>query len=152
MGRSLVETVLGAVVLIVAGLFIYFAANTAQVNSVSGYNLKATFYKIGGLTIGNDVRVNGIKVGSVVDRRLNPETYDAEVVLNIDHSVKLPDDTVATIDSLGLLGGSYVRLTPGTSKTMIEPEGRIAKVEDFKSLEDQVGQIIFLATGGDGPQ
>ena len=79
MGRNAVETILGAVVLSVAGMFIFFAYNTAQVKTVGGYEVSANFFKIGGLTAGSDVRINGIKVGTVVLAQLDRETYDAVV-------------------------------------------------------------------------
>ena len=148
MGRNSVETVLGAVVLIVAGAFLFFAINVAQVKAVQGYEISANFLKIGGLSKGSDVRVNGIKIGTVTDRRLDPKTFDAIVVMSILPDVKLPKDTVATIGSEGILGGKYVRLKPGRSADMVAPGGKLGKTEDFKSLEDQVSEIIFLATGG----
>ena len=148
MGRNAIETVLGAVVLVVAGVFLFFAINVAQVKAVSGYELKAHFLKIGGLSKGSDVRVNGIKVGTVTDRELDPQTFDAVVVMSIQPDVKLPKDTVATIGSEGILGGLYVRLKPGQDKETLAPGGKLARTEDYKSLEDQVGEIIFLATGG----
>ena len=80
--------------------------------------------------------------------RLDPKTFDAIVTLSIAPNVKLPTDTVATIGSEGLLGGKYVRLKPGTAKEYLEAGGAITKTEDFRSLEDQVGEIIFLATSG----
>jgi phospholipid/cholesterol/gamma-HCH transport system substrate-binding protein len=147
MGRNAIETVLGGVVLIVAGVFLFFAFNVAQVKAVSGYEVKAHFLKIGGLSKGSDVRINGIKIGTVLDRVLDPQTFEA-VVMSIRPDVKLPKDTVATIGSEGILGGKYVRLKPGQASETLPAGGRIAKVEDFKSLEDQVGEIIFLATGG----
>lgn len=148
MGRNAIETVLGGVVLIVAGVFLFFAFNVAQVKAVSGYEVKAHFLKIGGLAKGSDVRINGIKVGTVLDRRLDPTTFEAVVVMSIQPDVHLPQDTVATIGSEGILGGKYVRLKPGQAKETLAPGGKIAKTEDFKSLEDQVGEVIFLATGG----
>ena len=148
MGRSLVETVMGAVVLLVAGLFVALAYNTAQIRAVSGYEISASFYKIGGLAKGSDVRISGIKVGTVLDHRLDPKTFDAVVTMSIADNVKLPTDTVATIASEGLLGGKYVRLEPGTATDRLAAGGAIAKTRDFRSLEDQVGEIIFLATGG----
>ena len=150
MGRNAVETVLGAVVLVVAGMFVFFAYGTAQVSTVAGYEVRANFFKIGGLTPGSDVRVNGIKVGSVVSAELDPETYDAVVVMSISSEIKLPKDTVAGIGSEGIVGGKYVRLEPGAAKEAITAGGAISKTKDFKSLEDQVGEIIFLATGGQG--
>ena len=149
MGRNAIETVMGAVVLGVAGLFIYFAYNTAQVKAVAGYEIKATFYKVGGLSKGSDVRISGIKVGTVTDRVLDSKTFDAVVVMSIADHVVLPADTVAVIAGDGMLGDKYVRLEPGQAKDRIAAGGMITKTRDFRSLEDQVGEIIFLATGGD---
>lgn len=148
MGRNAVETVMGAVVLLVAGVFVFFAYDLAQVKAVEGYEVTAIFYKIGGLSKGSDVRVSGIKVGTVIDHRLDPETFDAVVTMSISSEVKLPEDTVASIASGGLLGGKYIRLEAGAAKTYLGAGGVIVNTRDFRSLEDQVGEIIFLATGG----
>ena len=148
MRRNAVETVLGAVVLLVAGMFVYFANNTAQVKAIDGYNIKASFFKIGGLTTGSDVRINGIKVGTVTSARLDPETFDAVIEMSIKPDIKLPTDTIAAIGSEGIVGGKYVRITPGSAKETISDNGSISETKDFRSLEDQVGEIIFLATGG----
>lgn len=148
MGRNAVETVLGAVVLLVAGMFVFFAYDGAQVKGVSGYEVRAKFFKVGGLTAGSDVRINGIKVGTVTTSELDIKTFDAVVVMSIAPEVKLPDDSVAGIGSEGIVGGKYVRLEPGASKTVIAPGGLLKKTKDYRSLEDQVGEIIFLATGG----
>ncbi|HEC91210.1 MAG TPA: outer membrane lipid asymmetry maintenance protein MlaD [Alphaproteobacteria bacterium] len=150
MGRNAIETVMGAVVLVVAGFFVFFAMSTAQVKAVRGYEVKAPFYKIGGLKQGADVRISGIKVGSVIKRFLDPKTYDAVVLMVIRPDVKLPTDTVASIASEGMLGDKYLRLVPGREKTMVADGGVLSKTSDFRSLEDQVGEIIFLATGGSG--
>lgn len=146
MGRNIIETVMGAVVLAVAAVFVFFAYNMAEAEAVKGYEVKAAFYKIGGLTNGSDVRISGIKVGTVVNLRIDAETYDAIVSMSVADGVKLPVDTVAGIASEGVLGGKYVRLEPGTEKTYLKPGEAIAKTKDFRSLEDQVGEIIFLAT------
>jgi phospholipid/cholesterol/gamma-HCH transport system substrate-binding protein len=148
MGKNMVETVMGGVVLLVAAIFLVFFARTAEIKSVTGYEIHAKFYKIGGLQDGSDVRISGIKVGTVTGHRLDPETFDAVVTMSISPSVKLPTDTVAAIASEGLLGGKYVRLKPGRTPESLEVGGTITKTEDFRSLEDQVGEIIFLATSG----
>lgn len=147
MRRNAVETILGAVVLAVAGLFVFFAYNTAQVQGVQGYPVSAAFYKVGGLNKGGDVRISGIKIGTVTELRLDPKTFDAVVTMSIAPSVKLPTDTVAVIASEGVLGGRHVRLEPGSAGTFLAAGGRVQKTRDFRSLEDQVGEIIFLATG-----
>ncbi len=148
MRRNAIETVMGAVVLLVAGGFVFFAYDMAQVKAVEGYEVTALFYKIGGLNEGSDVRISGIKVGTVIDHRLDSESFDARVRMSITREVKLSVDTVASIASEGLLGGKYVRLEPGTEKSFLKDGGTITKTKDFRSLEDQVGEIIFLATGG----
>ncbi|MEQ8664329.1 MAG: MlaD family protein [Rhodospirillales bacterium] len=148
MGRNAIETVLGGMVLLVAGVFVFFAYSTAQVSTGGGYDVTASFYKIGGLAPGSDVRVNGIKVGTVKARKLDTETFDAIVTLTISPEIRLPADTEATIGSEGILGGLYVRLIPGTAEEVIATGGTIKKTRDYRSLEDQVGEIIFLASGG----
>jgi len=148
MGKNAIETVMGAVVLMVAGMFLFFAYSSAEVKSVRGYEVSAAFYKIGGLNKGGDVRISGIMVGTVTEQGLDPDTFDAVIKMSISPNVKLPVDTVASIASEGMLGGKYVRLEPGNAKTYIEEGGAITKTKDFRSLEDQVGEIIFLATGG----
>lgn len=150
MGKNLIETVMGAVVLVVAAMFVFFAWDMAQVETVRGYDVKAVFYRVGGLTRGSDVRISGIKVGTVSAIELDATTYDAVVTLTILPTVKLPADSNAIIASEGLLGGKYVRLEPGQDTATVAAGGSITRTQDFRALEDQVGEIIFLATGGNG--
>ena len=151
MGRNLIENAMGAVVLVVAAWFVVFVYNTVHVGSANGYSVTATFYKIGGLQAGSDVRINGIKVGTVAAQRLDPKTFDAVVDLSISPDIRLPADTVAAIGSDGLLGDKYVRLEPGTATDVLTAGARITRTRDYRSLEDQVGEIIFLATGDSSP-
>jgi phospholipid/cholesterol/gamma-HCH transport system substrate-binding protein len=150
MGKNAVETILGAVVLVAAVTFLIFALNTAQVSTVQGYRVSAAFFKVGGLTNGSDVRINGIKVGTVSDLQLDSGTYDAVVSMSIRSDVKIPTDSVASIGSSGIVGGKFVSIQPGGAKDYLPASGKISRTKDFKSLEDQVGEIIFLATGGGG--
>lgn len=152
MGRNAIETVMGAAVLLVAAVFVYFAYNTAQIKAVTGYEVSARFFKIGGLGKGSDVRISGIKVGTVTSNTLDPVTFDAIVTMSLRPDIKLSTDTVATIASSGMLGDKYVMLLPGEGKEQLAVGGVITKTKDFRSLEDQVGEIIFLATGGDEGQ
>lgn len=153
MGKNLVETVMGGVVLLVAIGFLFTAMNETQVKSVEGYRIEAAFLKIGGLQKGSDVRMNGIKIGTVEESKLDTETYDAVVSMTIRPDIKLPIDSVASVVSGGLIGGKYIRLEPGADrKNFLSVNGRLDNTKDFRSLEDQVGEIIFLATGGEGEQ
>ncbi len=149
MGRNALETVMGAAVLLVAGFFVYFAYNTAQIKAVTGYEVSARFFKVGGLAKGSDVRISGIKVGTVLDSRLDQKTFDAVITMSISPDVKLPTDTSASIASSGMLGDKYILLTPGQETAFLEAGSLISNTKDYRSLEDQVGEIIFLATGGE---
>ncbi len=146
MKRNPIETVLGAVVLAAAAMFLVFAYSIADLKAVTGYEVKATFLKVGGLERGSDVRISGIDVGTVTGQTLDPKTFQAQVVMSIEPGVQLPADTEASIVSDGLLGGKYVNLAPGRAAEHIAAGGVIAKTRDYQSLEDLVGQIIFLAT------
>lgn len=146
MGRNPIETVMGAVVLVVAALFLAFAYNTANLGKVSGYAIQATFSKVGGLDNGADVRISGIKVGSVSGQALDPRTYQAVVGMTILPSVQLPQDTVASVASDGLLGGKYIKLEPGSAQETIAAGGAITRTRDYQSVEDMVGEIIFMVT------
>jgi phospholipid/cholesterol/gamma-HCH transport system substrate-binding protein len=143
----MIEAVMGAVVLIVAAVFLSFAYNTSQLKSVDGYSLTANFQRIDGIREGGDVRISGIKVGSVQSETLDPKTYLATVRMNISHNVKLPDDTVAEIVSAGLLGDKYVSLVPGGSDKMIAAGGAIKYTQASVSLENLIGQTIFSPSG-----
>lgn len=146
MKRNMIEAVLGAVVLAAAAIFLLFAAQVATVKSTSGYAVSATFTKVGGLERGSDVRISGISVGTVTNQELDPKTFQAKVTLSIDSNVALPADTEAAIVGDGLLGGKYVNLVPGQAAEKVKAGGVLARTRDYQSLEDLVGQIIFLAT------
>ena len=148
MGRNLAETVLGALVLLIAAGFLYIFATTAQVATIEGYNVTAIFTDTGGLQPGSDVRISGITVGTVKSNILDAETFEAVVMLSINPDVRVAKDTIAAITSTGLIGGNYVRLQPGGSKDFLAAGGKITQSVDYQSLERQVGEIIFLATGG----
>lgn len=143
MGRSLVETLMGAVVLAVAAVFLVYAYTRADVQTVRGYEVKARFTAIDGLKVGDDVRISGIKVGSVVRQTLDPEFFQAVVTLSLDPSVILSEDTTAAVASEGLLGGKYLALEPGGSEEIIKPGGEITFTQPSVNLESLLGKVIY---------
>ena len=145
MGRSLVETIIGGVVLSVAVLFLVFAYRTADIGAVDGYELMARFDRVDGLQSGSDVRVSGIKVGTIVGQTLDPQTFLAVVRMSIEDSVKLPVDTTAEVLSDGLLGSKYLALVPGGEDKNIEPGGEVKYTQGPVSLESLIGRLIFSA-------
>ena len=148
MKKSPIETILGILVILVAFFFVRFAATKIDARPQQGYELTAVFSKSGGLESGNDVRISGIKVGSVIGLDLTSD-YTAKVTLSIRDGVNLPDDSTAIVASDGLMGGTFVRVDPGKSKKFLKGGDRISKVKDFRSLEDIVSEVIFLATEKD---
>ena len=146
MGKNLIETVMGAVVLLVAGFFLVFAYSQADLGAVKGYTVSAAFSSVGGLSNGADVRINGIKVGTVLDQTIDPNSFQAVVKMTLRPDIHLPVDTVATIDSEGLLGSKFLKLIPGRSGQTIPAKGAIANTKTYKALEDMVAELIFLAS------
>jgi phospholipid/cholesterol/gamma-HCH transport system substrate-binding protein len=147
MTGNVMETVMGGVVLVVAAFFLFFAYTTSQVRAVQGYQLTAQFDSVSGIHDGSDVRIAGVKVGSIVSETLDPKTFLADVRMSIDPAYKLPDDTVAEILSAGLLGDRFMALVPGGSEQMIPPGGRIKFTQSPVSLENLIGQMIFSQPG-----
>ena len=152
MHRNLIETVMGGVVLAVAVFFLIFAYTSADLGDVDGYEVTANFPWIDGLSVGSDVRISGVKVGTVVGQRLDPETFLAEVRMSIDDAIQLPLDTAAVIASESLLGGKYLKLEPGGDLETIPAGGRIEYTQASPNLEELLGRAIFGSqqSSGDG--
>ena len=113
MRGSPLEALLGAVVVAAAVAFAVFVFGFAELGAVRGYELVAKFVSVEGLGVGSDVRLAGIKVGSVVSQEIEPVTYLAVVRIGVESDVSLPVDTVAQVVTDGLLGGRYMALVPG---------------------------------------
>lgn len=143
MKRSVVETILGAVVLAVAGLFLAFSYKQANIGSPDGYHVTADFSGTGGLNIGDDVMISGVKVGQVTAINLVPENYQARVHMSLDQNVKLPSDTGAIISSESIMGGRYLALEPGAEEDMIPDGGRVQFTQAPQNLEQLLGKFIF---------
>ena len=150
MSRNIIETLMGAVVLLVAAIFLVFAYTSADVGAVEGYQVSARFDQIDGLAPGSDVTISGVRVGSVIGTRIDRETFEAVVEMNIDPAIRLDEFTSATVTSSGLLGGKFVSLQPGGGELMIEPGGQIGFTQSSPGLEQLLGQVIFnLSTLGE---
>ena len=147
MTRNTIETVMGAVVLIVAGVFLWMAHAVTNIQSSDGLILKAEFGAIGGLNIGDDVRISGIKVGKVIDTSLNPETYGATVMLSVDERISLPVDSAARIAASSLLGGNHVDILPGFEEDFLQSGAVIYDNRDTVNLTDLLGKAVFSGGG-----
>ena len=146
MKTNVLEVAMGAVVLIVFAFCVIFAYSTSQWQPSQGYEITAKFDRIDGIMRGSDVRLSGVKVGSIKDLHLDPKTYLAVVRVTLEPHVTLPKDTAAEIVSDGLLGGKYMALVPGGEDENIGPGGEIVHTQSAVSLEALIGKFIFNAS------
>lgn len=146
--RSIAELAAGAVVLGIAAVFLAYAVLHSGRGEVSadGMLLTARFDRIDGLVNGADVRLAGVKVGTVTGTRIDAESFSAEVSMRIDRALRLPSDSSAEVTSEGLLGGKYVSIVPGGSETLLAEGGRITETQGSVSLESLLGRFIFSVT------
>ncbi|MEN3973927.1 outer membrane lipid asymmetry maintenance protein MlaD [Emcibacter sp. SYSU 3D8] len=150
MRGTLVETLIGSAVLFVAAWFLYFAYSRTEMGPVGGYQVSARFDKVGDLANGADVKISGIKIGTVTAQKLDPKTYEAVVEMGIQTDVELPEDTTAKIAASGLLGGSYVNLEPGGSEELLKSGDRISYTQGAVDLMGLLGRFIYGSTDTDG--
>ncbi len=121
MQRNMLETVMGAIVLLTAVAFVSLAYEAANIRGTDGYELEAEFGATGGLSVGDDVRISGIKVGRISRQELDPVTYAARIVMSLDERIRIPADSSAHIKAASLLGGNYLELIPGVAEDMMQP-------------------------------
>lgn len=146
MANNAAETVIGALVLVVAGGFLAYAAQSTDIGARDNYTLTAKFFAANGIASGADVRVSGVKVGNVTDLTLDEKTYEAVVALSIRKGVGIPSDSSAKISSDGLLGGSYISIEPGGSEYELEPGEDIERTQGSVSIIDLLGKAVHSAT------
>jgi phospholipid/cholesterol/gamma-HCH transport system substrate-binding protein len=143
------ELGVGAVVLAVAGAFLVFAiANTGQGFGTGGYTLHAVFDHVDGLAPGADVRIAGVKIGSITGIKLDPKTYLADVHFTVQNGIKLSDDSSATVSTDGLLGGKYLALATGGDDTDLKPGGAITITQGSLNIESLIGKYLFPSPSG----
>ena len=147
MGRNVVETIVGALVLVVAGVFVFYAFAKSDRGGPDGYEITARFGRIDGLKRGADVTLSGVKIGTVTSVDLDRKTYHAVVHMALTSSVQIPADTNAKIVSESLLGGMVIVLDPGGDKTMIKPGGEVANTQDAISFTELLAKFMFSGTG-----
>lgn len=150
MQKNIVETVMGAVVLAVAGLFLVFAYKTADLQPVEGYELRARFTSIAGLDSGSDVRISGVKIGTVLGFELDSDSFLADVRFSIDPHIKLPVDSSAEIVSEGLLDGRYLSIVPGGEEDLLGEGDVIVYTQAPSNLEQLLGKFIFSMNKEEG--
>jgi phospholipid/cholesterol/gamma-HCH transport system substrate-binding protein len=149
MKNSAVETLIGAAVVVIAAGFFFFAYQTSGKGSASGaYRVSAEFDNAEGVNVGTDVRIAGVKIGSVVDFTLNAENFQANVVMELDPKVKLTEDATAKVTSEGLLGSKFISLEQGGADAMLVAGGVISNTQGAVDIWSLISQAMFENKGG----
>ena len=143
MQRNTLETVMGAIVLLAAAGFVTLAYDAADIKGNGGYEIIAEFGSTGGLSVGDDVRISGIKVGRITEQSLDPITYSARIAMAIAPDIEIPADSSARITAASLLGGNYLELMPGAEDEMLAAGAVIYDTRDPVSISDLLGKMVF---------
>ena len=143
MQRNTLETIMGAIVLVAGMGFVALAYEAANIRGNDGYELVAEFGSTGGLSVGDDVRISGIKVGQITRQSLDPITYSARIAMAIAPEIEIPADTSARITTTSLLGGNYLELMPGADSEMLTAGEVIYDTLDPVSISDLLGKMVF---------
>lgn len=148
MAENKLEILVGGVVLAAAIGFSVYAAQIAGVSTGSNnYPLTASFRSLEGVSVGTDVRLAGVKIGTVSDVALNTETFRADTTVAVFSGIEIPDDSAIIIASEGLLGGNFVEVVPGGSPFYFEPGDEISDTQGAVSL---ISLLLKFVSGDDG--
>ena len=150
MRNNMVETLIGAAVVAVAVFFLFFAYRSTGSTAGAGYEVTAKLTRVDGIAIGTDVKLSGLKVGEVSALTLDPKDYLVIVHMNIHDDVKIPDDSSLMVTSSGLLGSSYMSISPGGSDKMVTVGGRIRNTQGSVDLMSLLSRFAGSAAGGSG--
>jgi phospholipid/cholesterol/gamma-HCH transport system substrate-binding protein len=149
MAESRAEVLTGAAVLAVALAFVLYATQGADLTGQAGsYPLRASFRSVEGITVGSDVRLAGVKVGTITDLRLNPQTFFADAMIAVRDPVQLPTDSAILISSEGLLGGNFVEIIPGGAPDNLSPGDEI---EDTQGAVSLISLLMAFVGGKSDP-
>jgi len=146
MSENRLEIAVGGVVLALAvGFAVFLAQSTGLSGSSSSYQISASFRSAEGISVGTDIRLAGVKIGTISDLKLNSETYRAESILSVRNDVRIPDDSALAVSSEGLLGGSFIEVIPGASFDYLEAGDEIIDTQGSVSLIQLL--LKFVSSG-----
>lgn len=148
MSENTTEILVGGAVLAAAVAFVLYTGQaTGFSGQGAGYPLSASFRSLEGVTVGTDVRLAGVKVGTVTGVTLNPETYRADTTLSVASGVEIPDDSAVIVSQEGLLGGNFVEIMPGGSPFFYEEGDEILDTQGSVSL---ISLLLKFVAGDSG--
>ena len=148
MKNSTVETLIGAAVIAIAAVFFLFAYTSSGAGrNTGGYRVTAEFDNAEGINVGTDVRMAGVKVGTVVGQSLNHENFQAVITMTIDPALQLAEDTSAKITAEGLLGSKFIALEAGGAETKLAEGGTISYTQGAVDIWSLISQAMFEKSG-----
>ena len=144
MNKINIEFALGLLILILSLISIfYYSSKINLLNKIETFQINSSFFDIGNTSIGNDVKINGVKVGEVLNVKLDDETYMAIITSSINNSIKIPDDSVFKISNNGFIGPSYIEIELGNSEELLKNNDYSNNNIDAVSLEEIINNFIF---------
>ena len=144
MNKINTEFVLGLLILIISIISIfYYSSKINLLNNTETFQINSSFFNIGNMNIGNDVKINGVKVGEVLNIKLDQETYMAIITSSVKNSIKIPDDSVFKISNNGFIGPSYIEIQLGNSEELLKNNDYSVNNIDAVSLEEIINNFIF---------
>ncbi len=144
MNKINTEFVLGLLILTISIISIfYYSSKINLFNKIENFQINSSFFDIGNTNIGNDVKINGVKVGEVLDIKLDQETYMAIITSSIYKSTQIPYDSVFKISNSGFIGSSYIEIQLGNSEELLKNNDYSVNNIDAVSLEEIINNFIF---------
>lgn len=143
MRHNFLETITGAIVLLVAGIFFAFGYQFSSSSRMQTIKVFANFDRIDGVSIGNDVRMGGVTIGHVNHTSIDKKNFKAIVAMDVDVSLKIPKDSSAEIVSESLMGGKYINISPGGDDEILKQGDTITLTQSSVSLEGLLSKYIF---------
>jgi len=143
MKNNLFEIIVGTFVLGCAIYFFFFAFNKSGISASQTYQILAKFDNIDGVGSGSDIKISGVKIGTVANEMIDPATYQAVLKLDIIRDIKLPTDSSIKILSSGLLGGKYLAIEIGGDEEMLKDGDKIQFTQSGVNFEELLGKFIF---------
>ena len=139
-----IEFILGLLILIISIICIfYYSSKINLFNKIETFQINSSFFDIGNVNIGNDVKIKGVKVGEVSGISLDQENYMAIITSSIDESVKIPDNSTFKISSNGFIGSPYIEIQLGESEVLLQNNDYTTDNIDAVSLEEIINNFIF---------
>ena len=145
------EVMIGLAVVVLAVVFLAFMVMRTGSGSATGYSIQAQLPKVDGLGIGTDVRISGIKVGTVSSLALNPKNYLVLVTMDINKGVEIPTDSSLQVTSAGILGGQYISIQPGGNDKLLASGGMIENAQGSADLMSMIGHFALGGNGSSSP-